>query len=163
MNRELEEKSINAIRFLCVDAVEKANSGNPGICMGAAPMAFVLWSRHLRFNPQDPRWANRDRFVLSAGHGSMLIYALLHFAGFDVTLDDIKSFRQYGSKTPGHPPIPDTPGAEAAPSPPGPGISNAGGMALSQRRLPARGHGGGQFPPANFVSGIRGDAQLWDG
>src|SRR5258705_9713810 len=124
MNRELEEKSINAIRFLCVDAVEKANSGHPGICMGAAPMAFVLWSRHLRFNPQDPRWANRDRFVLSAGQGSMLIYALLHFARFYVTLDDIKSFRQYRSKTPSHPHFHYTPLLAATTRPPGPGISN---------------------------------------
>src|SRR5882724_10377479 len=138
MNRDLEQKSIDTIRFLCVDAVEKANSGHPGICMGAAPMAFVLWSRHLRFNPRDPRWANRDRFVLSAGHGSMLIYAMLHLAGFDVTMDDIKSFRQYGSKTPGHPEFHDTPGVEATTGPLGQGLSNAVGMALSQRMLAAR-------------------------
>jgi len=133
MNPELQKKCIDTIRFLAVDAVEKANSGHPGMPMGAAPMAFVLWSRHLRFNPNEPRWANRDRFVLSAGHGSMLIYAMLHLAGFDVTMDDLKSFRQYGSKTPGHPEFHDTPGVEATTGPLGQGISNAVGMALSQR------------------------------
>ena len=117
MNPELQKKCIDTIRFLAVDAVEKANSGHPGMPMGAAPMAFVLWSRHLRFNPNEPRWANRDRFVLSAGHGSMLIYAMLHLAGFDVTMDDLKSFRQYGSKTPGHPEFHDTPGVEATTGP----------------------------------------------
>jgi transketolase len=163
MNRELEQKSINAIRFLCIDAVEKANSGHPGICMGAAPMAFVLWSRHLRFNPQDPRWANRDRFVLSAGHGSMLVYAMLHFAGFDVTMDDIKAFRQYGSKTPGHPEFHDTPGVEATTGPLGQGISNAVGMALSQKMLAARMNEGGRFPIDNFVYGICSDGDLMEG
>ncbi|HYS10966.1 MAG TPA: transketolase [Myxococcales bacterium] len=163
MNREQEQKSINAIRFLCIDAVEKANSGHPGICMGAAPMAFVLWSRHLRFNPQDPRWANRDRFVLSAGHGSMLIYAMLHFAGFDLTLDDIKAFRQYGSRTPGHPEFHDTPGVEATTGPLGQGISNAVGMALSQKMLAARMNDGGRFPIDNFVYGICSDGDLMEG
>src|SRR5438105_3577289 len=135
---ELQKKAINTIRFLAVDAVENANSGHPGLPMGAAPMAYVLWTRHLRFNPKDPRWANRDRFVLSAGHGSMLLYSLLYFAGFDVGLDDIKAFRQYGSKTPGHPEFRDTPGVEATTGPLGQGISNAVGMALSQRMLAAR-------------------------
>jgi len=163
MNRELEQKSIDTIRFLCIDAVEKANSGHPGICMGAAPMAFVLWSRHLRFNPREPRWANRDRFVLSAGHGSMLVYAMLHLAGFDVTMDDIKSFRQYGSKTPGHPEFHDTPGVEATTGPLGQGLSNAVGMALSQRMLAARMNVGGNFPIDNFVYGICSDGDLMEG
>src|SRR5712664_1469019 len=163
MNRDLEQKSIDTIRFLCIDAVEKANSGHPGICMGAAPMAFVLWSRHLRFNPREPRWANRDRFVLSAGHGSMLVYAMLHLAGFDVTLDDIKSFRQYGSKTPGHPEFHDTPGVEATTGPLGQGIANAVGMALSQRMLAARMNVGGNFPIDNFVYGICSDGDLMEG
>ncbi|HTO98360.1 MAG TPA: transketolase [Myxococcales bacterium] len=163
MNPELQEKCIDSIRFLCVDAVEKANSGHPGICMGAAPMAFILFSRHLRFNPREPRWANRDRFVLSAGHGSMLIYAMLHFAGYDVTLDDIKAFRQYGSKTPGHPEFHDTPGVEATTGPLGQGISNAVGMALSQRMLAARMNGGGTFPIDNYVYGICSDGDLMEG
>ncbi len=163
MNPELEKKCIDGIRFLCVDAVEKANSGHPGICMGAAPMAFVLFSRHMRFNPKEPRWANRDRFVLSAGHGSMLLYAMLHFAGYDVTIDDIRSFRQYGSKTPGHPEFHDTPGVEATTGPLGQGISNAVGMALSQRMLAARMNAGGNFPIDNFVYGIASDGDLMEG
>src|SRR5437899_5184276 len=134
---ELQKKAINTIRFLAVDAVENANSGHPGMPMGAAPMAHVLWTRHLRFNPKDPRWPNRDRFVLSAGHGSMLIYALLHLAGFDVTLDDLKKFRQLHSKTPGHPDFGDTPGVEATTRPLGQAIANAVGMALPLKMLPA--------------------------
>ena len=102
--RSLEELCINSIRFLAVDAVEKAKSGHPGLPMGAAPMAFVLWDKFMRFNPKNPKWFNRDRFILSAGHGSMLHYALLYLTGYDsVTIDDIKEFRQWGSKTPGHP------------------------------------------------------------
>jgi transketolase len=163
MNPQLEQKCIDTIRFLCVDAVEKANSGHPGICMGAAPMAHVLWSRHLRFNPKEPRWANRDRFILSAGHGSMLVYAMLHLAGFDVTLDDLRSFRQYGSKTPGHPEFHDTPGVEATTGPLGQGISNAVGFALSQRMLAARMNSGGNFPVDNFVYGICSDGDLMEG
>src|SRR5438045_4670848 len=109
MTPELQDKIINAIRFLAVDAVEKANSGHPGMPMGCAPIGYVLWGRHLRFNPRDPRWPNRDRFILSAGHGSMFVYAMLHLAGYDVTMDDLKAFRQYKSKTPGHPEFHDTP------------------------------------------------------
>ena len=163
MTPELQKKCIDTIRFLAVDAVEKANSGHPGMPMGAAPMAFALWSRHLRFNPNEPRWANRDRFVLSAGHGSMLLYAMLHLAGFDVTMDDLKSFRQYGSKTPGHPEFHDTPGVEATTGPLGQGISNAVGMALSQRMLAARMNAGGRFPIDNFVYGICSDGDLMEG
>src|SRR5260370_884621 len=125
MTPELTRKCINTIGFLAVDAVEKANSGHPGMRMGAAPMAFVLWSRHMRFNPKEPRWANRDRFILSAGHGSMLLYAMLHLTGFDVTMEDLKSFRQYGSKTPGHPAFRDTPGVEATTAPLVEGIDRA--------------------------------------
>src|SRR5256714_11980789 len=139
---ELLKKAIDTIRFLAVDAVENANSGHPGLPMGAAPMAHVLWTRHLRFNPKDPRWPNRDRFILSAGHGSMLLYALLHLAGFDVTLEDLKKFRQLHSKTPGHPEFRATPGVEATTGPLGQGIGNAAGMALSQRMLAARAGGG---------------------
>src|SRR5260370_30792289 len=125
MTPELTRKCINTIRFLPVDAVEKANSGHPGMPMGAAPMAFVLWSRHMRFNPKEPRWANRDRFILSAGHGSMLLYAMLHLTGFDVTMEDLKSFRHYGSKTPGHPELRGTPGVEATTGTLGLGSPNA--------------------------------------
>jgi len=157
---ELQKKAINTIRFLAVDAVENANSGHPGLPMGAAPMAHVLWTRHLRFNPKDPRWPNRDRFVLSAGHGSMLLYALLHLAGFDVTLDDLKKFRQLHSKTPGHPEFRDTPGVEATTGPLGQGIANAVGMALSQKMLAAR-VGGGLID--NCVYGICSDGDLMEG
>jgi transketolase len=163
MTDDLTQKCINTIRFLSVDAVEKANSGHPGMPMGAAPMAFVLWSRHLRFNPKEPRWANRDRFVLSAGHGSMLLYSMLHLTGYDVTIDDLKSFRQYGSKTPGHPEFHDTPGVEATTGPLGQGISNAVGLALSQRMLAARMNDGINFPIDNFVYGICSDGDLMEG
>ncbi len=159
MTPELTRKCINTIRFLAVDAVEKANSGHPGMPMGAAPMAFVLWSRHMRFNPKEPRWANRDRFILSAGHGSMLLYAMLHLTGFDVTLEDLKSFRQYGSKTPGHPEFRDTPGVEATTGPLGQGISNAVGFALSAKMLAA--HTGA--PIDSFVYGICSDGDLMEG
>src|SRR4051812_36634226 len=159
MTPELEQKCIDTIRFLAIDAVEKANSGHPGMPMGCAPAAYVLWGRHLRFNPREPRWANRDRFVLSAGHGSMLVYAMLHLAGFDVTMDDLKNFRQLGSKTPGHPEFHDTPGVEATTGPLGQGISNAVGMALSQKMLAAR----TRFPIDNFVYGICSDGDLMEG
>ena len=157
---ELEKKAIDTIRFLAVDAVENANSGHPGLPMGAAPMAHVLWTRHLRFNPRDPRWPNRDRFVLSAGHGSMLLYALLHLAGFDVSLDDLRKFRQLHSKTPGHPEFRDTPGVEATTGPLGQGISNAVGMALSLKMLAAR-VGDGLID--GYVYGICSDGDLMEG
>ncbi len=160
---ELQKKCVDTIRFLAIDAVEKANSGHPGMPMGAAAMAFALWSRHLRFNPDEPRWANRDRFILSAGHGSMLLYALLHLGGYDVTMEDLKSFRQWESKTPGHPEFHDTPGVEATTGPLGQGISNAVGFALSQRMLAARMNGGAQFPIDNFIYGICSDGDLMEG
>ena len=163
MTPELTKKCIDTIRFLAVDAVEKANSGHPGMPMGAAPMAFVLFGRHLRFNPKEPRWANRDRFILSAGHGSMLLYAMLHLTGYDVSMDDLKAFRQWGSKTPGHPEFHDTPGVEATTGPLGQGISNAVGMALSQRMLAARVNDGASFPIDNFVYGICSDGDLMEG
>src|SRR2546425_1198034 len=100
---QLDQLAINTIRFLSVDAVQKANSGHPGLPLGAAPMAYVLWTRFLRHNPANPRWFDRDRFILSAGHGSMLLYSLLHLAGYDLPLEQIKQFRQWGSNTPGHP------------------------------------------------------------
>jgi transketolase len=159
MTPELQQKIINTIRFLAIDAVEKANSGHPGMPMGCAPAAYVLWGRHMRFNPREPRWVNRDRFVLSAGHGSMLLYAMLHLAGYDVTIDDLKAFRQYGSKTPGHPEFHDTPGVEATTGPLGQGISNAVGMALSQKMLAAQ----TGAPLDNFVYGICSDGDLMEG
>jgi transketolase len=134
----LEEKCINAIRFLAADAVEKAKSGHPGMPMGAAAAAYTLWTRQLKHNPADPLWADRDRFVLSAGHGSMLLYALLYLTGYDLSLDDLKSFRQWGSKTPGHPERRRPPGAEMTTGPLGQGFGAAVGMAIAEAHLAAR-------------------------
>jgi transketolase len=135
----IESLCINSIRFLAVDAINKSNSGHPGLPMGCAPMAYALWDKVLRHNPKNPRWFNRDRFVLSAGHGCMLLYALLHLTGYDsVTLEDIKQFRQWGSKTPGHPETFETPGVEVTTGPLGQGISNAVGLAIAEAHLAAR-------------------------
>ncbi|MFB2921771.1 transketolase [Aerosakkonema funiforme] len=137
--QSLEELCINSIRFLAVDAVQKANSGHPGLPMGAAPMAFVLWDRFMRYNPKNPKWFNRDRFILSAGHGSMLQYALLYLMGYDsVTIEDIKQFRQWGSKTPGHPENFVTPGVEVTTGPLGQGIANGVGLAMAEAHLAAK-------------------------
>jgi transketolase len=133
----LDRLAIDTIRTLSMDGVQKANSGHPGAPMGAAPMAYTLWTRFLRHAPSRPDWPNRDRFVLSAGHASMLLYSLLHLTGYDVTLDDLKSFRQWGSKTPGHPEYRLTPGVEATTGPLGQGFANAVGMAIAERRLAA--------------------------
>ncbi len=135
----LEELCINSIRFLAIDAVEKAKSGHPGLPMGAAPMAFVLWDQFMRFNPKNPKWYNRDRFVLSAGHGCMLQYALMYLTGYDsVTLDDIKQFRQWESRTPGHPENFETPGVEVTTGPLGQGIANAVGLAMAEAHMAAK-------------------------
>lgn len=137
-SKELEQKAINTLRFLSADAVQKANSGHPGLPMGAAAMAYTLWTRHLRHNPHDAKWANRDRFVLSGGHGSMLLYSLLHLTGYDLSLNEIKNFRQWGSKTPGHPEYWVAPGVETSTGPLGQGFANAIGMAIGQVHLAAR-------------------------
>ncbi len=133
----IEQLAINAIRFLAADAVEAAGSGHPGMPMGAAPMAYVLWRDFLKHNPADPEWPDRDRFVLSAGHGSMLLYALLHLTGYDLPLEELKRFRQWGSKTPGHPEYGHTPGVEVTTGPLGSGISTAVGLALAELKLAA--------------------------
>jgi len=124
--------------MLSIDAVQKANSGHPGLPMGAAPMAYVLWTRHLRHNPRDPKWPDRDRFVLSGGHGSMLLYSLLHLTGYDLSLEELKNFRQWGSKTPGHPEYGHAPGVETTTGPLGQGFANAVGMAMAEAHLAAR-------------------------
>lgn len=134
----LEQRAVNAIRVLAMDAVQQANSGHPGLPMGAADMAYVLWNRFLKHDPADPEWINRDRFVLSGGHGSMLLYALLHLTGYDLPLDEIKNFRQWNSKTPGHPEVGHTPGVEATTGPLGQGISMAVGMAMAEAHLASR-------------------------
>jgi len=137
--QSIQELCINSIRFLAVDAIEKSKSGHPGLPMGAAPMAFVLWDSFMRYNPKNPQWFNRDRFVLSAGHGSMLQYALLYLTGYDsVTIDDIKQFRQWGAKTPGHPENFVTAGVEVTTGPLGQGIANAVGLAVAEAHLAAK-------------------------
>jgi transketolase len=135
---ELDRLAVTTLRFLAADAVQAARSGHPGLPLGAAPLAWVLWSRHLRHDPSTPAWPDRDRFVLSAGHGSMLLYALLHVSGYDLPLEELRRFRQLGSRTPGHPEVGHTPGVETTTGPLGQGIANAVGMALAERMLAAR-------------------------
>ncbi|HFR3691432.1 TPA: transketolase [Streptococcus suis] len=156
--------SVNAIRFLGIDAIEKSKSGHPGIVMGAAPMAYSLFTKELRVNPAQPNWINRDRFILSAGHGSMLLYGLLHLSGFeDVTIDEIKSFRQWGSKTPGHPEFGHTAGVDATTGPLGQGISTATGFAQAERYLAAKYNRDG-FPIFDhYTYVICGDGDLMEG
>ncbi len=137
MSNDLQNRAINTIRFLSADAVQQANSGHPGLPMGAAAMAYTLWTRYLRHNPHDPKWPNRDRFVLSGGHGSMLLYSLLHLTGYDLSLEEIKKFRQWGSITPGHPEFGLTPGVETTTGPLGQGFANAVGMAIAEAHLAA--------------------------
>lgn len=137
MTSLLEQKCVETIRFLSADTVQKANSGHPGLPMGAAAMAFTIWSRHLRHSPRNPKWIDRDRFVLSGGHGSALLYALLHLSGYQLTLDDLKNFRQWGSKTPGHPEFGHTVGVETTTGPLGQGFANGVGMALAEAKLAA--------------------------
>ena len=132
---DIDDLAVATIRTLAIDAVQKANSGHPGMPLGTAPMAHVLWSRHLKFDPADPHWPDRDRFVLSGGHGSMLLYALLHLAGFGLTIEELENFRQWGSRTPGHPEYGMTPGVETTTGPLGAGFSNAVGMAMAEAFL----------------------------
>ncbi len=159
----LDDLCINTIRTLAMDAVQTANSGHPGMPMGMAAAAYILWTRILKHNPGHPEWPNRDRFVLSAGHGSMLLYALLHLSGYDLPLDEIKRFRQWRSKTPGHPEYRDTPGVETTTGPLGQGFGNGVGMALASRHLGAR-FNKPNFPIIdNFVYGIVSDGDLMEG
>jgi transketolase len=154
---------VQAIRALSIDAIEKAKSGHPGLPMGAAPMAYVLWTRFLRVNPDKPDWVNRDRFVLSAGHGSMLLYSLLHLYGFDVTIEDLKGFRQWGSKTPGHPEFGHTPGVDATTGPLGQGIAMAVGMAMAERFLAARYNRDGYDIFDHYTYVLAGDGDMMEG
>src|SRR5262249_61217116 len=160
---ELDQLCINTIRALAIDAVQKAKSGHPGLPLGAAPMAYVLWTRFMRYNPRNPKWANRDRFLLSAGHGCMLLYALLYLTGYDLSLDQIKSFRQWGSQTPGHPEYGLAPGIEITTGPLGQGFANGVGMAMGAAHL------GAKFNQKNFplidhnVYAIVSDGDLMEG
>ncbi|CAM8899591.1 unnamed protein product [Rhodiola kirilowii] len=160
----LVDKSVNTIRFLAIDAVEKANSGHPGLPMGCAPMGHVLYDEVMRYNPKNPYWFNRDRFVLSAGHGCMLQYALLHLAGYDsVKEEDLKNFRQWGSKTPGHPENFETPGIEVTTGPLGQGIANAVGLALAEKHLAARYNKPGSEIVDHYTYAIMGDGCQMEG
>jgi transketolase len=160
---QLDQLAINTIRFLSVDAVQAANSGHPGLPLGAAPMAYVLWTRFLRHNPIHPQWSNRDRFVLSAGHGSMLLYSLLHLTGYDLSLDQIKQFRQWGSITPGHPERGMTPGVETTTGPLGQGFGNGVGLAISEAHLAARYNRPGFEIVDHFTYGLVSDGDLMEG
>lgn len=160
---KVDRLAINTLRFLAADAVQAANSGHPGLPLGAAPAAWVLWSRHLRHDPADPRWPDRDRFVLSAGHGSALLYALLHVFGYDLSLDDLRQFRQLGSRTPGHPEYGHTPGVETTTGPLGQGLANAVGMALAERMLAARCNNGQHRIVDHRTWVLAGDGDLMEG
>ena len=162
-NKSLDELCINTIRFLSVDAVQQANSGHPGLPMGAAPMAYVLWTKFLRHSPRNPGWPDRDRFVLSAGHGSMLLYSLLHLNGYDLSLDELKNFRQWGSKTPGHPEYGDTPGVETTTGPLGQGFATGVGMAIAERHLAAKFNKPNQDIVNHYTYGIVSDGDLMEG
>ncbi|HEX8070071.1 MAG TPA: transketolase [Pyrinomonadaceae bacterium] len=160
---ELDQLCVNTIRTLALDAVQRAESGHPGLPLGAAPMAYVLWTRFMRHNPRNPKWANRDRFLLSAGHGSMLLYALLYLTGYDLPLEELKNFRQWGSKTPGHPENVLTPGVEITTGPLGQGFANGVGMAMGAAHLAAKFNQEG-FPVIDhYVYAIVSDGDLMEG
>ncbi|MGP4059924.1 transketolase [Halobacillus sp. H74] len=163
MANSLEQTSINTIRTLTIDAVEKANSGHPGMPMGAAPMAYTLWTKFMDHNPNNSEWFNRDRFVLSAGHGSMLLYSLLHLSGYNVKMDDLKSFRQWDSKTPGHPEFGHTDGVEATTGPLGQGIAMATGMAMAEAHLAAKYNRESYNVVDHYTYTICGDGDLMEG
>ncbi|UAC49494.1 transketolase [Bacillus aquiflavi] len=163
MLKKIEALSINSIRTLSIDAIEKANSGPPGMPMGAAPMAYTLWTRFMNQNPKNPNWFNRDRFVLSAGHGSMLLYSLLHLSGYDVSMDDLKQFRQWGSKTPGHPEYGYTAGVDATTGPLGQGIAMAVGMAMAERHLASVYNKENYHLVDHYTYSICGDGDLMEG
>jgi transketolase len=163
MSQRTEQLAINTIRTLAIDAIEKANSGHPGMPMGAAPMAYALWSRFLKASPKHPDWINRDRFVLSAGHGSMLLYSLLHLFNYDLGLEDLKAFRSWGSKTPGHPEFRHTPGVDATTGPLGQGIAMAVGMAMAERHLAATYNKDHFSIVDHYTYAICGDGDLMEG
>ncbi|HEU4560893.1 MAG TPA: transketolase, partial [Longimicrobium sp.] len=160
---DLDQLCINTIRTLSMDAVQKANSGHPGTPMALAPLAYAIWTRHLRHNPADPKWIGRDRFILSAGHASMLLYSMLYLTGYGVELDDIKNFRQWESKTPGHPEYGMTPGVETTTGPLGQGFANGVGMAMAEAHLAALYNTGEHTPIDHHVYAICSDGDLMEG
>ncbi len=161
--RDLENLCINTIRMLSADAVQHANSGHPGMPMGAAAMAYTLWTKFLKLNPHNPHWFDRDRFVLSAGHGSMLLYSLLHLTGYDLSMDDIQHFRKWGSRTPGHPERGHTAGVEVSTGPLGQGFGNGVGMAIAEAWLAARYNRPGHNIVDHYTYAICGDGDLMEG
>src|SRR5437773_377629 len=163
MSQSIEQLCVNAIRMLSVDAVEKAKSGHPGAPMGLAPTAYLLWTRFMKHNPRNPSWPDRDRFVLSAGHGSMLLYSMLHLTGYDLPLEEIQRFRQWESRTPGHPERGLTPGVETTTGPLGQGFGNGVGMAVAARMLAARANTEDFSPVTHRVFGIVSDGDLMEG
>lgn len=163
ISTELETEAINTIRFLSADGVQKANSGHPGLPMGCAAIAYTLWTRHLRHNPRDPKWPDRDRFILSGGHGSMLLYSLLYLTGYDVSLEDLQAFRQWGSITPGHPEYGLTPGVEVTTGPLGQGFANGVGMAIAEAHLAAEFNRPGYKVVDHYVYAIVTDGDLMEG
>lgn len=161
---KIDQLGVNTIRTLSIEAVQKANSGHPGLPMGAAPMAYALWTKHLKVNPTTSKnWADRDRFVLSAGHGSAMLYSLLHLAGYQVTIDDLKQFRQWDSKTPGHPEVHHTDGVEATTGPLGQGIAMAVGMAMAEAHLAATYNKENFNVMDHYTYAICGDGDLMEG
>jgi transketolase len=163
ISQDLESRAINAIRFLSVDAVQKANSGHPGLPMGTAAMAYIVWTRHLKFNPHNPNWPGRDRFILSGGHGSALLYSLLYLTGYDLPLEQIMNFRQWGSKTPGHPEYGLTPGVEVTTGPLGQGFANGVGMAIAEAHLAAEFNRPGYEVVNHYIYAIATDGDLMEG
>lgn len=159
----IEQVAINAIRTLSIDMVEQANSGHPGMPMGAAPMAYELWTKHLKHNPNNPKWFDRDRFILSAGHASALLYSLLHLTGYDLPMEELKNFRQWGSKTPGHPEYGHTVGVEATTGPLGQGVAMAVGMAMAEAHLAATYNRPGYEVINHYTYAICGDGDLMEG
>jgi len=163
MSNTLDQQCINMLRFLSVDMVQNANSGHPGLPLDAAPMAYALWTQHMKYNPKDPHWVDRDRFVLSAGHGSALLYSLLFATGYDLSLEDLKHFRQWGSKAPGHPEAGHTPGVEVTTGPLGQGLANAVGMAIGEANLAARYNRDGHSIIDHHTWAIVSDGDLMEG
>lgn len=163
MTQQIDQLAINTIRTLSIDAIEKAKSGHPGLPMGAAPMAYTLWAKHMHHNPSNPQWFNRDRFILSAGHGSMLLYSLLHLSGYDLPMEEIKNFRQWDSKTPGHPEYRYTDGVEATTGPLGQGIGMAVGMAMAEKHLAAKYNKPGFDVVDHYTYALCGDGDLMEG
>jgi len=161
--KTIQEKAIETIRFLSADGVQAANSGHPGLPMGTAAIAYTLWKKHLKINPEEPQWSDRDRFILSGGHGSMLVYSLLHLSGFDLSLEELKNFRQWGSKTPGHPEYGFTVGVETTTGPLGQGFANGVGMAIAEAKLAAEFNTPDHRIVDHYIYAIVTDGDLMEG